>query len=266
MGLLLMSLMPELTEGYMTLMIDNPNAIIWKSTSKGAENLILSGAGTKTWDLSNAEARNEFSSLCTGTVWVEGVGAGSCDVTLTYRPSSNRDDCSYRVKYTFISANCGRQPKTEGNVNERRFFERLFTNLIHCEWSIIGENTSRYNCIAWSVGEMSSWYVDVGTMKIHPTDIAIDEVWGNGDGVMTISELDAFYSAKGFVPTGTSAHDADIMYYSLFHSAKKGLAHVWSVRQPVFESKCGGSHRVEHVWDQLNGDTYGTPVRFYKHK
>ena len=63
MGLLLMSLMPELTEEYMTLMIDNPNAIIWKSTSKGAENLILSGAGTKTWDLSNADARSEFSSL-----------------------------------------------------------------------------------------------------------------------------------------------------------------------------------------------------------
>ena len=169
-----------------------------------------------------------------------------------------------KVKYTFMAANCGRQPKTDRS--ERSFFERTFKNLIHCQWSITGEAAPNYNCIAWSVGETTAWYVDVATSKVHPTDIAIDDVWGNGDGVMTVSELDAFYDAKCYVPTGTNANDADVMFYSLFHGARRKSCHCMAVLRPVFESKCGAAHRVEHVWDQLNGTTYGTPVRFYKHK
>jgi hypothetical protein len=132
--------------------------------------------------------------------------------------------------------------------------------------SITEGPTPRYNCIAWSVGETTAWYVDVAASKVHPSDIAIDDVWGNGNGVMTYDELDAFYNAKGYVPTGTNAHDSDVMFYSLFHGARKKSCSCMAVLRPVFESKCGEGHRVEHLWDQLNGTTYGTPVRFYKHK
>lgn len=73
--------------------------------------------------------------------------------------------------------------------------------------------------------------------------------------------MDAFYDAKGYEPTATGPADADIMYYSGFHGARKKECGTC-----MFESKCGQWVRIEHVWDQLNGDTYGTPIRFYKHK
>ena len=84
--------------------------------------------------------------------------------------------------------------------------------------------------------------------------------------MMTITELDAFYAAKGYLPTGTDAKNADVMFYSGFHGARKKNCLCQTILQPVFESKCGEGPKIEHLCSQLNGMTYGTPIRFYKHK
>ncbi len=102
---------------------------------------------------------------------------------------------------------------------------------------------------------------------MHPTDIAIDDVWGNGDGIMTLPELDTFYDAKGFNHTGTGPYDSDVMFYTKFHAARKKACGCGSGKWIMFESKCGEFQRIEHVYDQLNGDdAYGYPFRYYKHK
>lgn len=56
------------------------------------------------------------------------------------------------------------------------------------------------------------------------------------------------------------------MYYSAYHGARKKGCSDGAGKWDMFESKCGLSERIEHLRDQLNGSTYGTPVRFYKAK
>jgi len=84
--------------------------------------------------------------------------------------------------------------------------------------------------------------------------------------VLEISDVDAFYDAKGYEPTGTGPSDADIMYYSGFHGARSKGCNCGAGKWIMFESKCGEWERIEHVHDQLNGSDYGVPVRFYKQK
>jgi hypothetical protein len=100
---------------------------------------------------------------------------------------------------------------------------------------------------------------------MHPYDIIIDAYpWGNGDNILQMSELDAFYNDKGFLPNGTSEEDADVMYYSGYHAAKKKNCTCGAGKWIMFESKLGEWFAVEHVWNHLNGTFYGIPSRFYK--
>jgi hypothetical protein len=167
------------------------------------------------------------------------------------------------VTCTFIAADCGRQPKTSP-VNEREDMKYKFPNLVHCEWSITGEKSDAYNCIAWSVGETGKNYVDVESVG-YPNDIAIDTKWGNGDGVMSGAELDAFYDAKGYAPT-SRIFEADVVYYAYFHAARRKGCSCSGGKWVMFESKLGKGIRIEHDMDQLKDSVYGFPARFYKHK
>ena len=255
---LAMSVSPLPNVGVIALCVSNDKVKIWKSNEKGSTNLVIAGSGEKFWNLADAEQRQGFNALCS-SLWVEGVTRGESKVTLSY----NRN-CSDTVKYTFIAANCGRQPRTHNG--ERDSIESSFPGLVRCEWSITGEPTDTYNCIAWSVGETNAWYVNVAGAKFHPTDIAIDEVWGNRDGTMTEDELDAFYAAKGFTPSQNSSEKAEVMYYSKFHGTRRKNCNCGASTWDVFESKCGSLFRIEHIWNQLNGSTYGEPVKFYKRK
>ncbi len=104
-----------------------------------------------------------------------------CNIKLKYS-TTNGQELFDIVKYTFIAANCGDQPKTSPN-NVRNRFKNAFSKLVHCEWSITAPATSTYNCIAWSVGEINNWY--------NPKDI--DKKYGNNDGIFDTSDMDAFF-------------------------------------------------------------------------
>jgi hypothetical protein len=249
---LAMSFQPGISQGSVVLNIANANATIWKDAEKGSANLVLAGPGDKTWNLSDAGQKADFLSLCT-SLWVEGVDGGTCDIKLSYKDTSGTEIYSDKVKYTFIAADCGRQPKTD--TNERDDAKTTFPGLIHCEWSITAEATPVYNCIAWSVGESTTWY--------NPDDI--DRDFGDNDGTIDDSDMDAFYLAKkGWTPTATGAGDAEAMYFSGYHGAKKKGCACGAGKWIMFESKCGQWVRMEHVWNQLNGILYGAPTRFYK--
>jgi len=241
------------TGGTVALKASSTGIKVWKSLSKGADNAVLTSGTEKTWDLSNQSQRDEFNAA-RSNLRVEGCTDGTVNLTLEYHIGSST--LSDMVKYTFIAATCDRQPMPD----RRTFFASAFPNLVHCEWSITAPATLVYNCIAWSVGETTKWY--------NKSDIDGDPKYGNNDGVVQDSEMDAFYLDKrGWTPIDPmppDPRDAEAMYYDGFHGAKKMGCSCGASKWIMFESKCGPQERIEHVWNQLNGTTYGAPVRFYK--
>jgi len=185
---------------------------------------------------------------------------------------------SDQVNYTFIASDCGDQPRTDNGQRGR--LESSFPGLVRGEWSITDNRLKlEYNCIAWSVDESSRWY--------SPWDIDLDPAWGDQDGVFEDSDMDGFYaSKKGGSPilTGSTQQKAEVaeaMYYSYgqawnyvlypnnppstgYHGARRKSCGCGAGKWIMYESKCGGLERIEHVWDQLNNSNYGDPDRFYQ--
>jgi hypothetical protein len=247
-------------KGKVTLSCTNNSLSIWEEANKTKP--ILVNSTQKTWDLSLAKERDEFTRI-KDKLWIEGTANQTAVLTVEYKDKNGISAGSDKIKYTPIAAVCGRQP----TVEERTKINGWFPNIINCEWSITGEETPVYNCIAWSVGETTTWYVDIEENKIHSTDIAIDNIYGigNGDGLMTNAELDAFYQSKGYEVI-SNIDSADVLYYSNFHGAKKKDCSCGAGKWIMFESKCGEAEKIEHVRHQLNGSTYGMPIRYYKRK
>jgi len=71
-------------------------------------------------------------------------------------------------------------------------------------------------------------------------------------------------SAGGVEPATSGPWDAQAMYYSGYHAARKKPCSCGAGKWYMFSSKCGSAERIEHVWDQLNSESYGSPIRYYK--
>jgi len=90
----------------------------------------------------------------------------------------------------------------------------------------------------------------------------------NGNGKYDRCDVDLFYQNKkgwSLITTGTDeqkAAQAEAIYYSNYHGARKRSCSCGSTHWIMYESKAGQLHRIEHVWNQLTG--YGTRARFYK--
>jgi hypothetical protein len=254
----------NLTKGKVTLKAGQ-NLRVWSSYTKGSGTDILTNQ-QKTWDLSDPSQLADFNNL-RSILYVEGCLDNVSSLTVEYENEKGVLASSDVVKYTFIAATCGRQP-----TRDERFglngLEMALRNLVPCEYSITGEIDSTYNCIAWSVGETDKWYENVRNSSQYPPNVVIiDEQWGNSDGTLSIAEIDAFYFDKGYVPTGTNAQDSEIMYYDGYHGARKKTSCTCGAGKWImYESKLGGRQRIEHVWDQVNSGSYGSPIRFYKHR
>jgi hypothetical protein len=250
-----MQLTPLPDCGVVTLAVSSANGKVWRDPLKGLANLVLAGPGARSWDLAVSGQRSEFLSW-SGSLQVEGVGAGTCWVTLTYK--WHERTAFDAVKYTFIAATCGRQPRTDNG--ERASWESGNPGgLKRCEWSIVAPASDVYNCIAWSVDDPDRWYE-----KVQPPP-AVDqpENGGNGNGRLDESDMDGFYLLKKtWTPTASGALDAQAMYYATFHAARFHACGCGAGKWIMYRSKCGDGPRIEHVWDQLTG--YGSPYRFYK--
>ena len=166
--------------------------------------------------------------------------------------------CAVNCPPGYPTASCGTQPSDA----VRTALNNILPNLEDCKWSILepetgGSAAGGYNCIAWSVDE-TTWF----NMR------DIDRDYGDNDYVFEISDMDAFYLAKkNWTPVASGAADAEVMFYfpgtGQYHAAK---ARNCGCLGPVimFESKLGESYLIEHIWDQVNSPSYGSPVRFYK--
>lgn len=243
--------------GVVALKRNGSRVKVWKTATKGSGEEILTADTEKTWDLSVPAQRNEFNAV-RNNLYVEGYEAGADQLSLEYRLAAMtlRD----KVKYTFIAALCGDQPKP---TQRTRFSGWLSPGLTHCEWSITAAATGVYNCIAWSVDETSTWYDPVWSVP-HYGIVGIDEEYGDASGTLEDADMDAFYlDKKSYTPTASGPEDANVMYYQSFHGAKKMACSCGAGKWIMYESKCGSEERIEHVHDQIN-DGYGAPDRFYK--
>ncbi len=258
----------------------------WIMQTKASEWALLVDSSQKTWDFSVYAEWAEFAGVM-DDIWVEGYDDGTSTLTVEFKNPNDEVIYEDKVNYTFIAADCGNQPTTEdtdyqddedppNDISQRAFFEYFWGNLERCEWSITAGRTGTYNCIAWSVDETGFWY--------NPWDI--DEDFGDNDGWFEDSDMDAFYDDRktwSLITTGTDeekAEEAEAMYYPLgspwhytqdpypgppgYHAARNKGCGCGAGQWIMYESKCGGLDRIEHVWNQLNGSIYGSPARFYE--
>jgi hypothetical protein len=263
------------------------NAKIWKSATKKGSNTLIASGSTKTWDLSDPTERTDFANTV-GSLFVEGAG-DSGSVTSKWKDPDGNTVYTDVVEYTFIAADCGDQPRTDGNyggtgVSERDAFENQFASLVRCEWSVTDHDPDglypdrRYNCIAWSVDESNVWYNKVLFINGQYRDeywnqgvhyVSIDKKYGDGNNVFDVNDMNAFYyKKKGWTPitSGTNrqkAEQAEAMYYHSYHGARRKNCSCGDGKWIMYESKCGPMERIEHVWDQVNAG-YGAPGEYYK--
>ena len=279
-----------------TLISGSRHMRVWKNPEKGAGNDVLVTVQEKGWDLSDPVQRQTFSQI-KENLWVEGIEYNSkCWLEVEYKKQVGGQWQSVgldKVKYTFIAADCGDQPKTEAvtgvddpstswpdniTYRQRAEFESSFPNLKRCEWSILDNSIistkkliTTYNCIAYSVDETGPWWYNPVYTEAGTNIKGIDQEFGDNDGVFEVSDLDAFYQTKkGWKPTASGPWDAEAMYYPLhpdgkgYHAARRRRCSCGMGKWIMFQSKCGKSEAIEHVWNQLNGDLYGSPTRYYK--
>jgi hypothetical protein len=257
---MIMTIDPLPTSGSIVLSRGNSNAKVWSASDKGADRGVLVGSSSRTWNMADPSDRANYQA-CAGALWAEGCGDGSSTLTLTLKDPGGGTVGWDALLHTYIAALCGRQPKPA----ERTSLSGSFPKLVHCEWSITGEATDAYNCIAWSVGETSWRYHPVASVP-GTNIIGIDQEYGNHNSVFELdSDLDPFYQTKtGYTPTASGPSDAQVMYYSGYHAARRKGCSDGAGKWIMYESKCGDAERIEHLYDQLDGSTYGSRVRYYK--
>ena len=149
----------------------------------------------------------------------------------------------------------GRKPTEE----ERRYLERPFPDLKYCNYHVTAPKDCKYNCIEWSLCNDDEWVWD-----------QVDENFGDNDGVVEISDFDAYYKSKGFTVCGKSSGECQpeckIRKVALFadggkptHAAKEVADGGW------WESKIGKNIRIIHRLGQLEGEhsVYGNVSRCY---
>lgn len=267
---LLPAMSPYLEEGVVVLG-NNSSGELWSSDSKGSGNRVLTSYNSLSWDLSDSQERSDFASFCYYYRYVEGAsGTDDGEITLRYYAPGGSMVHRDRVEYTYIAADCGNQPTT----SQRAVFEGMPGNgLVHCEWSITGDATPAYNCIAYSAGKTNVFidkliYVNGeyhSTMLVDGVvHVSLDKVYGNKNNVFEIADVDLFYlNEAGLTPTATGPEDATVMYYDWYHAATKMGCSCGNGKWIMYESKVGVGERIEHVHDQLD-NTYGGRVRYYK--
>jgi hypothetical protein len=110
------------------------------------------------------------------------------------------------------------------------------------------------------------WYEQARDPNVaYPSNVKFVDEFGNSNGVFEMSDLDTFYQQKkGWSPNASGYQDAEAMYYSNYHAARRRQCSCGAEKWIMYESKCGHWERIEHVWNQLSGGLYGTPTRFYK--
>jgi len=162
----------------------------------------------------------------------------------------------HRIQTIMRTCNCnsfghGRMPtRAEAHIFS---LPREIPNLRDGDYCITEEANSAYNCYALSIG------IENRVLG----DDEIDSEYGDGNGVLTYSDLNRFYYAHGLIRTENRNY-AEIWVYGNrwpLHAAKitRGSCN----GSPMYESKLGAGLRIAHLPEQLEGGAYGNFARAY---
>ncbi len=258
-----LEVLPKSAAGLMTL--KSTGISLWRFRRKGRGARILGAGETLKLDLTTKEGLERLE-IIEGSLYAEGVakGAGSVEIKVGFCGQ----DISDRVSYRIVAADCGNQPQND----EKASITKSFPGLKDCEWSITGPCDNKYNCLAWSVGRTNVWVNPAVIIEGESiaqavnegvTFLGIDGKYGNKNGQLEKNELDEFYLREANAVPVRKLEEADILYYDAYHAARRMRCACGEGRWEVFESKCGGSYRLEHVYDQLES-FYGDAIKGYK--
>lgn len=163
-----------------------------------------------------------------------------------------------RSRTGMIMRTCTCSTGRRATSTEHSSLSSHFPRLTSDNYCIIGPRTGTYNCIAWSVSDVSQWIWN-----------QVDNPYGNADGTVTISDFDAFYWAKHrLVPTdypnsnslvGLFATSSGPTHAALTSTSSPGCGNV------PFTSKLGQSFLISHdLYELEGGSAYGNVVRYYE--
>jgi len=285
--------------GKVALVRSEESILVWTSATKGEDHALLveEQEAEEVWDLSVPAEYAAFHAL-KSSLFVEGAEYnGEADLKLQFLRPDDTLICEDVIHYTGIAADCEDQPRTEGtdypgDRSQREFFEAAFPNpggggLVRCEWSSLAPQDPTYNCIAWSVGrddvwvnqvveypqysgvfwpELTLWGTHYVSIDLYDSDDPGTEPdWGNGNNSFEADpEMHNFYlDQANCTPTGTGPDDAQIMYYTGYHGAKRRSCACGNGQWLMYESKCGAFDIIEHVHDQLDSGYSGRSI-YYK--
>jgi hypothetical protein len=196
---------------------------------------------------------NTFPSICStdsGTTTGEGQGEGNVQAIWTAYEwgdweSGGAGECNSREQNIIAEAICDvldclcvGTPLTDAEWNFLSSSAQ-FPNLQRCQSRKQAAATGTYNCLAWTIDDTSQWWwLEADT---------------NGNGKLSSSELDAFYSARG---------KSNIAYYGpgtsdVLHVAKKAGG---GGPGCLASSKLGSNIRMAHHLPQLEGGAYSNIV------
>lgn len=119
---------------------------------------------------------------------------------------------------------------------ERKYLESFFPGLKGKKFKITGEQTGRYNCIAWTLGKTNEW--------VNPTP--------------TVGGMDSLYGVAGYK---VAPEDKAVIALFVKHAVPQHGA--VRISGDLYESKLGSLHRIVHPLRTLEGKTYGHVERFY---
>jgi len=158
----------------------------------------------------------------------------------------------------------GSEPTSAQDNLQRMFFPKL---KFSC-YSVTAQPTApswagsgTYNCIALTVGVTGRW--------VWPE---VDG-YGNRDGVVTVTDFDAFYAAGGYTVAANCSREAGKEKIALYgetdtsgtviplHAARQAAVPVGGF---LFESKEGAFKQIVHDLDDLEGGSYGAIIKCYQ--
>jgi hypothetical protein len=138
--------------------------------------------------------------------------------------------------------------------------EDLFPGLRNSGYRISSPPSADYNCIAWALGETTSWWWpdnDPDNDAVYwPPKIVREE---------TLAAFIAAFALRGFEPCASNGHEVGFEKVALFASADGVPTHATrQLPSGVWSSKIGTLEDIEHPLHALCGDLYGTVVQLLR--
>ncbi len=132
----------------------------------------------------------------------------------------------------------------------KKDIEAAFPNLRHSKYQITSPETVEYNCVAWAVGDMETWWwPDPLETAFWPAD------------VQRVETLEAFIEAfktLSFTICDSPEYEEGYEKIAIYASANGKPTHAArQLSNGCWSSKLGRSYDIDHEINSVSGSNYG---------